>query len=133
MTSPTPGSNGPTAEQIKALLAQVDECDDELASLTGEHMSNCKPARARLRDIKKEARDIGVDKNAFAAYIEDHRADRKKQARIEALEADSLESYEKIKAAMGDFADTPLGGATLDRIKPKGPDLGGVLDHLTQG
>jgi hypothetical protein len=115
-------TNGYDREVIAALVARIDKLDDELLTLRGEYMAACKGPRSRIKDVMAEAREAEVNMTAFRELLHSHRDDRKRQARIDALEADDRDAYELLEEALGEFGDTELGRAALKRAKPKGDD-----------
>lgn len=56
---------------------------------------------------------------AFREVLAKHRDARKQERRIADLEADDASAYEMMLDALGEFGDTPLGRAALDRAKPR--------------
>jgi hypothetical protein len=119
------GSNG-----YGKYLREIDKADDDLLKLKMEHMTNCKPAHARIRAVMKELREAeGADKGeAFRALLAAHRAERKIAHRLADLEADDRAIYDEMVASLGEFGETALGAAALSRAKPK--DGSGKLDTL---
>jgi uncharacterized protein (UPF0335 family) len=113
------GSNGFDAEVIGRYLDEIDDADDELLKLKSEHMLACKPVRARIKNTMKEARNAGLNMEAFRTVIAEHRANRKIDERIAELEEDDRQDYEAMRQALGKFGDTPLGSAALQRAKQR--------------
>jgi hypothetical protein len=111
--------DAPDNTSIINFLHAIDAADDELASLRGTYMSQCKGPRATIAEIKGSAREAGVNMKAFAVVLKGHRADRAQEKRIAALEEDDVAAFEEMAAALGAFADTPLGGAALEGARPK--------------
>src|SRR5262245_56261344 len=115
------GSNGFDGEALEKYLTQIDSADDELVALKMEHMRACKAPRQRIRNVMAQAKTAGLNMNALKAVISKHRAERKVDQTIAELEADDRADFEAMKAALGEFADTPLGQAALKKAEPK-PD-----------
>jgi hypothetical protein len=105
---------------ISGYLAAIDEADDELASLRGGYMAQCKGPRATIREIRDSAREAGINMPAFSVLLKGHRDERKQAKRIAELEGDDAGAYEEMQAALGEFASTPLGSAALEGAKPRG-------------
>lgn len=120
----------PTASNItvESCLAGIDVADDELASLQGTYMADCKGPRATIREIRGGLREAGFNMKAFAEILRNHREERKRQKRIAAMENDDVFAYEDMRKGLGEFADTPLGSAALDRVRPAAQE--GALDGL---
>jgi hypothetical protein len=104
---------------ITGYLEAIDRADDELASLQGSYMSQCKGPRATIREVKGSAREAGVNMKAFDVLLKGHRDERKHAKRVAALEADDVDAYQEMEAALGEFASTPLGSAALEGARPK--------------
>jgi hypothetical protein len=123
------GHNGVDGAALERFLTAIDKLDDELMSLKGEYMANCRGPRQRIKDILAQARESDINMVAFRELLHAHRDDRKRQARIEALEADDRDAYEILEEALGEFGDTELGQAALSRAKPR-QDGDQTLDTL---
>jgi hypothetical protein len=115
---------------IADYLEEIDPHLDELASLQGTYMANCKGPQGRIREIKTEMKDAGVDMSAFAEVLKDHIAERKRRKRVEALEPEARDHYEDMRASLGDYGDTPLGAAALDKARPPKRSGDETLDSL---
>jgi len=115
------GHNG-HREQLERFLANIFEQDDALLSLKGEYMAACKGPRGRIKDILAQVREADINMNAFRELLQTQREDRKRQARIEAMEADDRDAYEILEEALGEFGDTELGQAALNRHKMRQDD-----------
>jgi hypothetical protein len=115
---------------IANFLSAIDAADDELASLRGSYMQQCKGARATIKEVKGEAKEAGVNMKAFGAVLKDHREERARQKRVAALEAEDADTYESMREALGEFGSTPLGEAALDRKKRARGSKEGSLDSL---
>lgn len=117
------GSNGYDPEMLNRYLGEIDSADDELLQLKVDHLSACKSPRARIKNIMKEARNSGVNAEAFRALVAQHRAERKIEQQLADLEADDRASYEEMQRALGGLGDLPLGQAALDKARPQGDAL----------
>ena len=52
-------------EKLEVYLSEIDRYDDELASLRGSYMEECKAPRERIKEIIVAAKDAGVNAVAF--------------------------------------------------------------------
>jgi hypothetical protein len=117
------GSNGYDLDALAGYLAAIDHEDDELDSLRGDYMQQCRGPRGRIKDVLLQAKEAGVNMPSFRTMLAKHRADRKVAKQVAELEADDRLSYEQMLDALGVFGDTELGKAALDRARPdKGGD-----------
>ena len=112
-----PQTNGYKGEALNGYLQQVAEVDDELASMKGDYMQACKGPRQRIKEILATAKESGINMVAFRQVLEKHRDARKQEHRIADLEADDASAYELMLQALGEFGNTELGKAALDRAK----------------
>ena len=104
-------------EKLEGYLSEIDRYDDELASLRGSYMEECKAPRARIKEIITTAKDAGVNAVAFRNALKAHRDERAQEKRIAALDMVDRADYETIMEALGAYADTELGQAALARAK----------------
>ena len=125
----TETTNGYSSDLVKGLFAEIDRQDDELASLRGSYMADCQGPRAAIKEIKGRAREEGINLVAFNELLAQHRSARAEQKRLSQLEPDDLDAFNLLEQALGEFVDTPLGEAALNRAKPK-PSGDEVLDSL---
>ena len=116
---PEPGSNGFDGDTLAKYLGEIDKADDELLSLKIEHMLACKPLRAKIKGVMKQARGDGLNMAAFRTVVADHRSKRKINERIAELEQDDRADFEEMQRALGDYGSTPLGEAALKRARPQ--------------
>jgi len=114
------GSNSFDGAQIETYLRALAKADDRLMELKVAYTKACKGPRSSIRNILKEARDIGLNMAALRTVIARDRAGRKIEQRISELEPDDAADYEAMQEALGAFGDTDLGQAALRKAKPKG-------------
>jgi uncharacterized protein (UPF0335 family) len=126
MTDKNDGSNGFDRDQLAGYLSEIDRADDELDSLRGEYMAECKGPRSQIKEIMAAVKEAGVNRRAFRVVLAEHRAERKQAKRVAALETDDAMDYEAMKDALGAFGETELGAAALRRAKGEE-----TLDTLT--
>lgn len=119
----TEGSNGYDREQLDALLVEIDQADDELASLKGEYMQHCKNPRETISEVFDRAKEAGIPVRAFKTFVKNRRLEKQQAANIGKLQDDQRAEYDQIAEAIGPFADTPLGQAALDRARPGEAEL----------
>ena len=115
----TDRSNGYDRQTVEALLTEVDDADDRLASLKGEYMQSCKGPRNDITTVFERAKEAGIPTRAFKALVKNRRLDRKMTNNVAKLEADDQAEYDKLLTDLGDFCDLPLGQAALKRARPE--------------
>jgi hypothetical protein len=122
-------TNGYSSDLVKGLFSEIDRQDDELASLRGSYMEDCKGPRGQIKEIKGRAREEGLNMRAFNELLAQHRSGRAEQRRLAEMEPEDLDAFNLLEQALGEFVDTPLGEAALNRVKPK-PSGDEVLSSL---
>jgi len=119
-------SNGYDRDELNGYLAEVAEQDDELDSLRGQYMASCKGPRGKIKEILARAKESGLNMIAFRELLAKRRDERKQERRVADLEMDDRNAYDLMLDALGEFGDTPLGQAALDRAKQGDETLGGL-------
>ena len=118
------GDNQLDAELIQKYDALDDECQDRLLQLQMKYMSDCREVREQQKRNLKMAIAEGLPKDGYPLRLKLRRAESAHKRRIDNImsneDPDTIESFEAIEAALGAFADTPLGGAAIKAAKPEG-------------
>ncbi len=104
-------SNGGPFAGLQGYLEEIDRQDDELLSLRSSYMEECKGPRGEIKEIMASAKEAGVNMKSFRVLLAKHRADRAHDKHVAALEQDDAHDLAKMKEALGDFLDLPLGQA----------------------
>jgi hypothetical protein len=121
-------TNGFDPDQLRGIVGKIEQCFADLLSERGAYMNRCRGIREGITAAYDDAKAAGIPKDALKKAVKTRELERKIAEHVAAMEADTRENYELIRAALGDFGDLPLGAAALDRAKPKGE----TLDSLTQ-
>lgn len=117
-----PPSNGYDAEKVKNFIARIESLHADIASEMGTALSRCKDIHADIKIVYDEAKDAaGIPKKALKKVVKARELERKAAQCREDLEGDAQDSYDLIRHALGDLADTPLGEAVTRDFKP--PDV----------
>lgn len=128
------GSNGIDPKIAQQFNKDILRQHEVLASLRGEYMKKCRDVREIISDIMDRAKDAGIPKKEFKAFLKQQELRAKAEAVIEKLEEDEQEIFEMIREAIGGLADTPLGQAALNRAEAKAAKKAkdsSVVDGLT--
>jgi hypothetical protein len=110
-------ANGYDPNLLKGLFAEIDVQDDELASLRGSYMEECRGPHGQIKEIKGRAREEGLNMRAFNELLAQHRSARTEQRRLAEMEPEDLDAFNLMEQALGEFVDTPLGEAALKRAR----------------
>lgn len=120
-------SNSINSDAAKRWLGEALRVYDELEDLKVSNMNQARIIRSRLPGIYESAKGEGLPIKALKTVLKEELIKRKiaaAEAAIEALEPDDdedAETLEQFRAALGDFADSPLGKAAVDQ-KAAGDD-----------
>jgi uncharacterized protein (UPF0335 family) len=106
------GKAEPFLKRVETLMAEIE-------SERGTYMSLAKSLREDIKNVYVEARDQGVPGKALKGLVRYRELDRKQRAIGAGLDIDEQSTYEQLVEALGDFASSPLGAATLDVAKRK--------------
>lgn len=117
-------------EKVQDYKDQIVACLDQLESLRGSYMADCRAQREKIKAVYDEAKDTaGIPKVAFKHIIKELELVRKLEKMRDDLEADMQETVEGLREVLGDdFAAFGLGAAAVERVAKK---TGASLDSLT--
>jgi uncharacterized protein (UPF0335 family) len=107
------GHNGFRPEAAKEFVARIERLLDDLASEKGEYMRKAKTIREDIALVLDDAKAAGVPKKELKAVIKTRELEMRAAAIRDDLEGDAQETFDMIRAALGDLADLPLGQAAL--------------------
>lgn len=130
--APAQHGNGFDPERTKQCIDRIEAVLADIESIKGSAMAKCREKHDEIAEIYEEAKTAwGIPKRALKAVVKVRAAERKLKAMREGLEDDDQDSFDQIRHAIGDLADTPLGQAALDAAK-KGDDDDVRPRHLKQ-
>jgi hypothetical protein len=115
---PAAMTNGFDGDLLAGYLTEIDRADDEIEGHKLECKEACETARQVLKDMFVGAKEAGLNMASFRALVAAHRAERRIDKKIAAMEADDAADYEMMCEALGILGDTPLGAAALAKVKP---------------
>ncbi|MCJ2022150.1 hypothetical protein MKK84_32910 [Methylobacterium sp. E-065] len=100
---------------------RTKECVDRIEAIAVKkeaahmaYMRECSVFSEDTKAVYDEAKTAwGIPKRALKTVIKVRATERKLEAMREDLETEDQESFDQIRHALGDLADTPLGGAAL--------------------
>jgi Arc/MetJ-type ribon-helix-helix transcriptional regulator len=125
---PAAATNGFDREKLQDIVGRIEQCFADLLSERGAYMNRCRGIREGITAAYDDAKAQGIPKKELRALVKTRELERKIAAQFAELEADEQQNYQMIQEALGDFADSPLGAAAVERAKKKGE----ALDSLTQ-
>jgi uncharacterized protein (UPF0335 family) len=111
-----PGDN--TLEgKAKPFLKRIESKLDELESLRGSYMADCKVVREDVREIIGEAKDAGIAVKALKGLVEYRKLERKQDKIAADFDIDESAAYDQLVEALG-----PLGAAAARAAGYRGND-----------
>jgi uncharacterized protein (UPF0335 family) len=106
-------SNGYDGNKINEFLGRVENLEEEIASIMGTAMAECKAKRDDIKEVYSEAKDAGLPMKPLKAEAKLRKLDRDKAKVFAGLNEDDQETLEQFQTALGPLASTPLGEAAL--------------------
>lgn len=106
-------TNGFDGDKLRSFIDRVENINDDIASETGTFMKTVQDMKKDIKNILVDAKTEGVPVRALKAELKLRKLDRDKAKVVAGLEENDAESLEQIQEALGDFASSPLGEATL--------------------
>jgi chorismate mutase len=122
-------SNGYDPEKLQEVVGKIDGCLDDLLSERGSYMAKCRVIRKGMAAVFDEAKAAGIPTKELRLKIKNREREAKIKESIAELENDEKANYDMICQGLGDFGDTELGKAAIDKARPKGSD---TLDSLSR-
>jgi F0F1-type ATP synthase membrane subunit b/b' len=111
-----PGAGHNFKELAKAFVARIEERLGELDRHKTGYKAAVKEIREDIKLIIDDAKAAGIPKRELKAVVRTRELERRVAAVRDELETVERETYDQIRMALGDFGDTPLGQAALDRV-----------------
>ena len=103
----------PPPDVVQDFFRRIDNLLDELADERAEYMERAKEIRAAIQRVMLDAEDAGIPKREMKAVLKARALEDKLVGVRKQLEPGEVETFDQIRAALGDLADTPLGKAVL--------------------
>jgi len=107
----------PPPETVRTLFRRIDRLLDELASEREAYQERAREIRIEIDRALLDAENAGIPKRQAKAVIRARQLEDKLAGVRNKLELGDVESYDAIRAALGDLADTPLGKAALEKAE----------------
>jgi uncharacterized protein (UPF0335 family) len=112
--APQPGHNNLAAEAT-AYVRRVEQLLEDLEAEKADYQKAANTIRQDIKLVYDDAQRDGVPVKELKAVVEVRRLERKADACRDGLGTSERETFDQIGAALGDFGDTPLGQAALER------------------
>jgi uncharacterized protein (UPF0335 family) len=125
------GRNRANSDEMAAYINRLEELDSELMREKTAYMERARRIQENKKQVLDEAKDAGLSKKAVKAVVKVRELERKAEAAREDLEDDDAAVFNDIREALGDFADSPLGKAAVERDETTNAVIDAVQGDLT--
>jgi hypothetical protein len=112
-------TNGYDPALVKQFVNDILRHKEELLSLKGEYMVRAKGVHELIKKVKDVAKESGIPRKALNALLSKIDLEAKIDGLTEGMEEDDEIAFEALEVAFGDFADTPLAAAALDKAEKR--------------
>lgn len=99
------------SDQGKAFVERVENLHGDLMKLRMSYMSECKTVREDIAAVLQEAKEAQIPKKVIKTTVKVRELERKADEAREELDIADRDTFDNIRHALGDLADTPLGQA----------------------
>lgn len=113
--SAQPGHNGFDALTTTRFVQRIESLLGDIDSERGRFMRKAKSLREDVRSVFDEATNAGIPRRELRTAIKARALGYKIEKLREDMDEDRRETYDQIRQALGDLADTPLGQAAATR------------------
>jgi uncharacterized protein (UPF0335 family) len=120
------GGNGFDPNKVREYVNQIEGHLSDLLSEQGAYMARCRGIRESITGVYDDAKASGIPRQELKVLIKTRELERKAIQLREDMEADQQGTFDMLRDALGDYANTPLGEAALSRAKGRGK--GSTLD-----
>lgn len=103
--------------KAEPFLKRIENILKAIESRKGEYMAEVKEYREDIASIYTEAKDKGVSPKALKGLVKYRELERRQQTLGDGLDISDASDFETLVAALGDFGDSPLGKAALDKAE----------------
>ncbi|TIS37539.1 hypothetical protein [Mesorhizobium sp.] len=107
------GKNRASAEEAGSFVDKYDELEAKIASERSAFMLRCKKIRDEQKELLDDAKSQGVSKKVVRTIAEARKLEAKAKDKMDSLEDDDKAFAVDIRAALGDYAGSPLGAAAV--------------------
>jgi hypothetical protein len=100
-------------QDVQQAVADIEQSHTELLTERSVYMTKCKRIRENIGVHLDTASDRGISKKLLKTIIKERALERKINDLHDILEPDEQSELDMLTEKLGDFANTPLGGAAI--------------------
>lgn len=110
-------ANSDKSQEAKDYIKRALNLHDQMEGIKADCAKKLEAPKEDLKDLWGEAKGRGFDAAVLKRLVKE-KQDADKATRWRAnQENDRINEYDTIKAALGDFFDTPLGNAAIEDLR----------------
>lgn len=119
MARPANDKNTPDEDTVQSAVANIEQGHGELMRERGIYMQKCRKIREAIAADYDAAADKGVNKKLLRKIVKERELERKIAGLTDDLEPDEISEHQMLLDKLGDFANTPLGSAAMQRAEAR--------------
>lgn len=124
------GRNRATADEAASFVDEHERLETEIAREKAEFMNRCKKYRDEQKENLDDAKSQGVAKGLVKDLVKTRALEAKVKAIRDGLDDDQAAFFVDIRKALGDFADTGLGAAAVERNEEQDPTTAAIVQAV---
>lgn len=119
MARPANEKNAPSEDDVQTAVANIEQGHGELLRERGIYMQKCRKIREGIANDYEQAADHGISKKLLKKVIKERELERRIAGLTDDLEPDEINEHQMLLEKLGEFANTPLGSAALQRAEAR--------------
>jgi proline dehydrogenase len=119
MARPANEKNAPSDDDVQSAVANIEQGHGELLRERGIYMQKCRKIREAIANDYEQAADHGISKKLLKKVIKERELERRIAGLTDDLEPDEINEHQMLLEKLGEFANTPLGSAALQRAEAR--------------
>lgn len=119
MARPANEKNAPDDTDVQKAVTDIEAGYGELLRERGKYMQICRKIREGIAADFDHAADKGINKKLLKAIVKERDLERKIAGLTDDFEPDEISEHQMLLEKLGEFANTPLGSAALQRAEAR--------------
>lgn len=119
MARPANEKNAPSDNDVQSAVANIEQGHGELLRERGIYMQKCRKIREGIANDYEQAADHGISKKLLKKVVKERELERRIAGLTDDLEPDEINEHQMLLEKLGEFANTPLGSAALQRAEAR--------------
>ena len=111
--------NAPSEDDVQSAVHNIELGHGELLRERGVYMQKCRKIREAIANDYEQAADHGISKKLLKKVVKERELERRIAGLTDDLEPDEINEHQMLLEKLGEFANTPLGSAALQRAEAR--------------